>query len=77
MLTVPVSGAPASPPLPRSQSLLSRSQPYVFAFAVTMTTAWLSNIHGVRAPFIIAAALVAILGYIVLLTSPTIGGQYM
>jgi MFS family permease len=45
--------------------------PYVFAFIVTMTTAWISNRCRLRAPFI-----VAIIGYIALLTSPTIGGQY-
>lgn len=42
-----------------------------------MTTAWVSNKVQMRAPFIVGAAFVAIIGYIVLLTSPTTGGQYV
>ncbi|KZP33539.1 MFS general substrate transporter [Athelia psychrophila] len=40
-------------------------------------TVWLSSKFKVKAPFIIGAAFVAILGYIVLITAPTEGGQYV
>ncbi|KAN0066536.1 hypothetical protein ACQY0O_000630 [Thecaphora frezii] len=50
--------------------------PYVFAFIVTMSTAHLSFLACKRLLFIIAAALVAIVGYIVQITSPTIAGKY-
>jgi MFS family permease len=51
--------------------------PYVSAFIATMTTAWVSNKLQSRAPFIIGAGFLAIIGYIALLTSPTPGGQYV
>ncbi|UZJ56306.1 hypothetical protein CBS101457_005626 [Exobasidium rhododendri] len=59
------------------EAQLLTTPPYVFTFIVVMTVAWLSNKYQVRAPFIIGSAFVAILGYIVLLTSPTTGGKYV
>lgn len=58
------------------QAQLLSVPPYVLAFLAVMTIAWISQRVGIRAPFIIGSALVAIIGYIVLLTSPTIGGKY-
>ncbi|KAJ7604012.1 major facilitator superfamily domain-containing protein [Roridomyces roridus] len=40
-------------------------------------TVWLSSRYNYRAPFIIGAAFVAIIGYIILLTGPTIASQYV
>ncbi|CAO1620824.1 unnamed protein product [Jaminaea pallidilutea] len=59
------------------QAQLLSVPPYVLAFLAVMTIAWISQRVGIRAPFIIGSALVAIVGYIVLLTSPTIGGKYV
>lgn len=58
------------------QAQLLTVPPYFFAFLVTMTTAYVSQRLKIRAPFIIGAAFIAIIGYIVLITSPTIGGKY-
>lgn len=52
-------------------------QPYAFAFIITMLTAFVSNKVKLRAPFIIGSGFIAIIGYIVLLTSPTPGGRYV
>ncbi|KAJ7505302.1 major facilitator superfamily domain-containing protein [Mycena galericulata] len=40
-------------------------------------TVWVSSRYDIRAPFIIGAAFVAILGYIILLAGPTPGAQYV
>ncbi|CAD6884567.1 unnamed protein product [Tilletia laevis] len=58
------------------QSQLLSVPPYALAFIVTMTTAHFSFVYRVRGPFIIGAGLLAIVGYIVLMTSPTVGGKY-
>jgi MFS family permease len=59
------------------QAQLLTVPPYVFAFIVTMSLAIITQRVKIRAPFIIGAAFVSILGYIVLITSPTIGGKYV
>lgn len=51
--------------------------PYILAFLYTMTLAYLSKIYARRAAFILSSAALSILGYIVLITSPTTGGQYV
>ncbi|KAE8227342.1 hypothetical protein CF319_g169 [Tilletia indica] len=58
------------------QAQLLSVPPYALAFIVTMTTAHFSFVYRVRGPFIIGAGLLAIVGYIVLMTSPTVGGKY-
>ncbi|KAL9931921.1 hypothetical protein V8E36_009236 [Tilletia maclaganii] len=58
------------------QSQLLSVPPYVFAFLVTMSVAHTSFVFRVRGPFIIGSGLFAILGYIVLMASPTVGGKY-
>lgn len=58
------------------QSQLLTVPPYVFAFLSTMTTAATAKKVQRRAPFILGGSSTAILGYIVLITSPTIGGKY-
>lgn len=42
-----------------------------------MLVAYISNKVKLRAPFIIGSGFVAIIGYIILLTSPTPGGKYV
>ncbi|CAO1620656.1 unnamed protein product [Sympodiomycopsis kandeliae] len=59
------------------QAQLLTIPPYVFAFLATMTTAWTAQRVKLRAPFIIGGASVAVIGYIVLITSPTVGGRYV
>jgi len=51
--------------------------PYVLASIGIASGAWLAARIGRRAPLIIGSALVAILGYIVLLTTKTPGAQYL
>lgn len=50
--------------------------PYATAFVWTLGITYLSQRYALRAPFIIGNAFLAIVGYIVLLTSPTVGGRY-
>lgn len=59
------------------QAQLLTTPPYVLAFIVTMGTAFTAKRVAMRAPFIIGGFCLAGLGYIVLLTSPTIGGKYV
>lgn len=59
------------------QAQLLTTPPYVFSFLVTMAVAWTAKRTARRAPYIIGSILVAIVGYIVLITSPTVGGQYV
>lgn len=58
------------------QAQLLTTPPYVFSFVVTMIVAWTAKRTGRRAPYIIGSILVAIVGYIALITSPTVGGKY-
>ena len=51
--------------------------PYFVAFVFTMTTAHLAFVVKRRLVFIIGSGLLAILGYIVQITSPTIAGRYV
>lgn len=59
------------------QSQLLTVPPYVLGFIVTMSSAYSSMRIGKRAPFILAGFALAAIGYIVLLTSPTVGGKYV
>ncbi|EPQ31951.1 uncharacterized protein PFL1_00150 [Pseudozyma flocculosa PF-1] len=59
-----------------AQAQLLTVPPYAFAFLVTMSTAHLSFLARKRLVFIILAALLAIVGYVVQITSPTVGGKY-
>ncbi|KAK0535033.1 hypothetical protein OC834_001680 [Tilletia horrida] len=58
------------------QSQLLTVPPYALAFLVTMSVAHTSFVFRVRGPFIIGSGLLAIVGYIVLMASPTVGGKY-
>lgn len=58
------------------QAQLLTVPPYFFAFFTTMAAAIGTQRTGKRAVFIITAAGVSIVGYIALLTSPTVGGKY-
>ncbi|KAK0554230.1 hypothetical protein OC846_000939 [Tilletia horrida] len=58
------------------QSQLLTIPPYALAFIVVASVAHTSFVFKVRGPFIIASGFVAIIGYIVLITSPTVGGKY-
>lgn len=51
--------------------------PYFLAFIFTMTIAHISFVVNRRLVFIIGCALLAILGYIVQITSPTVAGRYV
>ncbi|KDQ62291.1 hypothetical protein JAAARDRAFT_454866 [Jaapia argillacea MUCL 33604] len=51
--------------------------PYAVAAFSIWFAAWLSSKYQVRAPIIIAAAIVAIIGYIVLITTKSPGPQYV
>ncbi|KAF7298948.1 hypothetical protein MIND_00842900 [Mycena indigotica] len=51
--------------------------PNALASLSIWATVWASSRVNLRAPFIIGAALVAIIGYIVVLTGPTPGAQYV
>ncbi|PWN49580.1 MFS general substrate transporter [Violaceomyces palustris] len=59
------------------QAQLLTIPPYFLAFLVTMSVAHASFLVGKRLVFIIGSGLVAILGYIVQMTSPTLGGKYV
>ncbi|OBZ78447.1 putative transporter C11D3.18C [Grifola frondosa] len=50
--------------------------PYSFAALLIWLAAWLSAKYKLRAPFIIASAVLGIIGYIVLITTKTAGAQY-
>ncbi|KAH9832213.1 major facilitator superfamily domain-containing protein [Rhodofomes roseus] len=50
--------------------------PYFVATVLTFATAWGSHYINRRAPFIIAGAILAIIGYIILIASATTGVQY-
>ncbi|KAK0439771.1 major facilitator superfamily domain-containing protein [Armillaria borealis] len=58
------------------QAQLMTVPPNALASISIWLTVWLSSKYNLRAPFIIASAIVAIIGYIVLLTAKTPGGQY-
>lgn len=59
------------------QSQLLTVPPYVLAFICTMSTAWTTQRVKRRAPFIIGGASLAIVGYIILIASPTVAGRYV
>ncbi|TFK24972.1 MFS general substrate transporter [Coprinopsis marcescibilis] len=59
------------------QAQLMTVPPNSLAALSIWSTVWVSSRINRRAPFIIAAALVAILGYIILLTTKTPGAQYV
>ena len=42
-----------------------------------MFLAYLSRVYSIRAPFILSSAALSTLGYLVLIASPTTGGQYV
>ncbi|KAF7314330.1 MFS general substrate transporter [Mycena kentingensis (nom. inval.)] len=51
--------------------------PNALASITIWTTVWISSRLNLRAPFIIGSAFVAILGYIIIMTGPTAGAQYV
>ncbi|KAJ7675802.1 major facilitator superfamily domain-containing protein [Mycena polygramma] len=59
------------------QAQLMTVPPNTLASLSIWFTVWLSSRWNLRAPFIIVSAFVAILGYIILLTGPTPGAQYV
>ncbi|KAJ3128129.1 hypothetical protein HK100_009346 [Physocladia obscura] len=59
------------------QAQLMTVPPYIVAFITTMSTAHAAFVYNRRFIFIIGAALVAIVGYIIQITSPTVGGRYV
>ncbi|KAJ7175883.1 major facilitator superfamily domain-containing protein [Mycena filopes] len=59
------------------QAQLMTVPPNTLAALSIWTTVWLSSRYNIRAPFIIGSAFVAIVGYIILLTGPTPGAQYV
>lgn len=58
------------------QAQLMTVPPNALASISIWLTVWLSSKYNLRAPFIIASAIMAIIGYIVLLAAKTPGGQY-
>ncbi|KAK0464541.1 major facilitator superfamily domain-containing protein [Desarmillaria tabescens] len=58
------------------QAQLMTVPPNVLASISIWMTVWLSSKYNLRAPFIISSAMVAIIGYIILLTAKTPVGQY-
>lgn len=58
------------------QAQLLTTPPYVFAFISTMSAAYVAQRTKQRAPLILACSVVAIVGYIALITSPSVGGKY-
>ena len=60
-----------------AQAQLLSVPPYVAAFVVTMTSAMFAEKTKLRAPFIIASSTLAIVGYIVLITSHRPGVSYV
>ncbi|KAG9227577.1 hypothetical protein PTI98_011134 [Pleurotus ostreatus] len=59
------------------QAQLLTIPPNALASLAIWFTVWISSRYNLRAPFIIGAAFVAIVGYIILLTAKTSGGQYV
>ncbi|KAF8904218.1 major facilitator superfamily domain-containing protein [Mucidula mucida] len=59
------------------QAQLMTVPPNALASISIWLTVWASSKYNRRAPFIIASAVVAIIGYIVLVTATTAGGQYV
>ncbi|KAJ7288331.1 major facilitator superfamily domain-containing protein [Mycena rebaudengoi] len=59
------------------QAQLMTVPPNTLASLSIWFTVWLSSRYNVRAPFIVGAAAIAIIGYIILLTGPTPGAQYV
>ncbi|KAJ7044150.1 major facilitator superfamily domain-containing protein [Mycena alexandri] len=59
------------------QAQLMSVPPNTLAALSIWTTVWLSSRYNARAPFIIGSAFVSIIGYIILLTGPTPGAQYV
>lgn len=59
-----------------AQAQLLTVPPYAFAFITTITLAVLSERTHRRAPFIVGSSAFAIIGYIILLTSPKPGASY-
>ncbi|KAL8712716.1 MAG: hypothetical protein Q9225_006893, partial [Loekoesia sp. 1 TL-2023] len=53
-----------------AQAQLMTVPPYSVAFVLTLTTAILSERYRLRAPFIIASSCLAVLGYVILLSTP-------
>ncbi|KAG6831945.1 hypothetical protein H0H92_006546 [Tricholoma furcatifolium] len=51
--------------------------PYAFAAISIIFTVWASSHINLRAPFIIGAAVFAIIGYLILITAHTPGAQYL
>jgi len=51
--------------------------PYAVSVAAIALAAWASAAFSIRAPFIIGAAVVSIIGYILLIATPTAGSQYL
>ncbi|MCJ1316459.1 hypothetical protein MMC15_001780 [Xylographa vitiligo] len=59
-----------------AQAQLLTVPPYACATCLTITVAVLSERYRLRAPFIMASACVAIIGYIILLSAPSAGASY-
>ncbi|KZT08305.1 MFS general substrate transporter [Laetiporus sulphureus 93-53] len=59
-----------------AQAQLLTVPPYFVATVLTFSTAWGSHLINRRAPFIIGGAVLAIVGYIILITSSKSGVQY-
>ncbi|KAJ7863090.1 major facilitator superfamily domain-containing protein [Mycena olivaceomarginata] len=59
------------------QAQLMTVPPNTLASLSIWFTVWLSSRYNLRAPFIIGSAFIAILGYIIVLTGPTPGAQYV
>ncbi|MCJ1381622.1 hypothetical protein MMC17_004733 [Xylographa soralifera] len=59
-----------------AQAQLLTVPPYACATCLTITVAVLSERYRLRAPFIMASACVAIVGYIILLSAPSAGVSY-
>ncbi|KAF9501787.1 MFS general substrate transporter [Pleurotus eryngii] len=59
------------------QAQLLTIPPNALASLAIWFIVWVSSRYNLRAPFIIGAAFVAIIGYIILLTAKTPGGQYV
>ncbi|KAJ7672731.1 major facilitator superfamily domain-containing protein [Mycena rosella] len=59
------------------QAQLLTVPPNALASLSIWGTVWVSSRYNARAPFIIGSAFVAIIGYIILITGPTAGAQYV
>ena len=60
-----------------AQAQLLTIPPYAIATGLTITVAVLSERYRLRAPFILSTSSLAVIGYIVLLTSPSAGASYV